>query len=155
MSEQTPIILSTIGNPVLGLMPKIEVNKATVADVPTWNTSNTQEQSGTPKTALEPEPEQPGTPMEHGEQLSDLLEQLLAGTLEKAVFGDGFPAEQEDKMKLANAIIKQELGLEKTIWLLWGVRRGGRNHTLYKEARAMLEKLTGVSNSEDDDSDNN
>ena len=141
MSEQTPIILSTIGNPVLGLMPKIEVNKATVDDVPSRNTSNNLEHWGTPKTPLEPESEQPGSLAEHGEHLSELLEQLLAGTVEKAVFGDDFPAEQEDKMKLAKAIIKQELGQERTIWLLWGVRRGGRNHALYTEARAMLERL--------------
>ena len=141
MAEQTPIILSTIGNPVLGLMPKIEVNKATVDDVPTWNISNTQEQWGTPKTPLEPELEQPGSPAEHGEHLSDLLEQLLAGTVEKAVFAADSTLEHWEKMELAKAIIKQELGQERTIWLLWGVRRGGRNHALYTEARAMLERL--------------
>ena len=153
MSEQTPIILSTIGNPVLGLMPKIEVNKATVTDVPTGNISNTQEHWGTPKTALEPESEQPGSPTEHREHLSEMLEQLLAGTVEKAVFADDSTLEHWEKMELANAIIKQELGLERTIWLLWGVRRGGRNHNLYKEARAMLEKLSGISNSGDDSDD--
>ncbi len=141
MSEQTPIILSTIGNPVLGLMPKIEVNKATIADVPIGNTPNTSENSGTPKTTPEPKPEQPGSPTEHREHLSEMLEQLLAGTLEQAVFWDDFPAEQQDRMKLAKAIIKLELGQEKTIWLLWGVRRGGRNHNLYAEAREMLDRL--------------
>ena len=33
MTEQTPVILSTIGNPVLGLMPKIEVNKPSIDEV--------------------------------------------------------------------------------------------------------------------------
>jgi hypothetical protein len=33
MTEQTPIIFSTIGNPVLGLMPKIEVNKSSFDEV--------------------------------------------------------------------------------------------------------------------------
>jgi hypothetical protein len=32
MTEQTPIIFSTIGNPVLGLMPQIEVNKSWIDD---------------------------------------------------------------------------------------------------------------------------
>ncbi len=150
MTEQTPIILSTIGNPVLGLMPKIDVRKATVDDVPSGDTSNAQKQLGTPKVALEVESEQPGSPAEHGEQLSDLLEQLLAGTVEKAVFGDDFPVEQEDRMKLAKAIIKQNLGQERTIWLLWGVRRGGRNHALYTEARAMLERLINGEVNNDD-----
>ncbi|AFZ10507.1 hypothetical protein Osc7112_6347 (plasmid) [Oscillatoria nigro-viridis PCC 7112] len=141
MTEQTPIILSTIGNPVLGLMPKIDVHKSAVADVPTWNTPNTSENSGTPKTPLEPEPEQPGSLIEQREHLSEMLEQLLTGTAEKAVFAADSPLEQEDKMKLAKLVIAQELGQEKTIWLLWGVRRGGRNHALYTEARAMLDRL--------------
>ena len=33
MTEQTPIIFSTIGNPVLGLMPKIEVNESSFDEV--------------------------------------------------------------------------------------------------------------------------
>src|SRR6476661_4763103 len=141
MTEQTPVILSTIGNPVLGLMPKIEVNKATVDAVPIGNTPNNSQPSGTPQTTPEPEPEHPGSPMEHREHLSEVLEQLLAGTVEKAVFSTDFSLEQEDKMKLARLIIQQELGQERTIWLLWGVRRGGRNHHLYTEAREMLDRL--------------
>ncbi|MEK0187534.1 ATP-binding protein [Microcoleus anatoxicus] len=120
-----------------------EPKNATVDGVPTWNTPNTSEQSGTPKTPLEPELEQPRSPTEHREHLSDLLEQLLAGTVEKAVFAPDFPLEHGEKMQLALAVIKQKLGQEKTIWLLWGVRRGGRNHQLYTEAREMLDRLTG------------
>ena len=141
MSEQTPIILSTIGNPVLGLMPEIEVNKAAVTDVPSGNTPNTSEQSGTPKTALEPESEQPGSLTEQREYLFEMLEQLLAGTSKKAVFAADSSLEQEGKMKLAKLVIAQELGQEKTILLLWGVRRGGRNHNLYIEAQGMLDRL--------------
>lgn len=120
-----------------------EPKNATVDTVPGRNTPNNSESSGTPKTMLEPELEQPGSPTEHREQLSDLLEQLLAGTVEKAVFAPDFPLEHWEKMELAKVIIKQELGQEKTIWLLWGVRRGGRNHHLYTEAREMLDRLTG------------
>jgi hypothetical protein len=141
MTEQTPIILSTIGNPVLGLMPKIEVNKGTIEAVPIGNTPNTSESSGTPQTTPEAEPEQPKSLAEHREHLSDVLEQLLAGTAEKAVFATDSPLEQWEKMKLAKLVIQQELGQERTIWLLWGVRRGGRNHHLYTEAREMLDRL--------------
>jgi hypothetical protein len=123
-------------------MPKIEVNKSSVDDVPTRNTSNTSESSGTPKNTQEPEPEQPGSLMEQREHLSEMLEHLLAGTAEKAVFAADSPLEQSEKMELAKLVITQELGQEKTIWLLWGVRRGGRNHNLYTEARAMLDRLT-------------
>lgn len=114
---------------------------ATVDDVPIGNTPNTSENSGTPKNTLEPEPEQPGSLMEQREHFSEMLEQLLTGTAEKAVFAADSPLEQEDKMKLAKLVIAQELGQEKTIWLLWGVRRGGRNHNLYTEAREMLDRL--------------
>lgn len=168
MNQQTPIILSTIGNPVLGLMPKIIVStvgakgkqpkgdpseplpergsgRFDFGGVPNENTPDPWEQSGTPKTLTDPETEQPGTPMEQRDRLLELLEQLLAGivagTVEKAVFASDFPLEQEDKMKLAKLVIAQNLGQEKTILLLWGVRRGGRNHVLYTEAREMLERL--------------
>jgi hypothetical protein len=141
MTEQTPIILSTIGNPVLGLMPKIEVNKGTIEAVPIGNTPNTSESSGTPQNTPELEPEQPGSLAEHRTHLSEVLEQLLAGTVEKAVFAPDSSLEHWEKMELAKLIIQQELGQERTIWLLWGVRRGGRNHHLYTEARAMLDRL--------------
>jgi hypothetical protein len=141
MTEQTPIILSTIGNPVLGLMPKIEVNKGTIEAVPIGNTPNTSESSGTPQNTPELEPEQPGSLAEQRKHLSEVLEQLLAGTVEKAVFAPDSSLEHWEKMELAKLIIHQELGQERTIWLLWGVRRGGRNHHLYTEARTMLDRL--------------
>jgi hypothetical protein len=70
-----------------------------------------------------------------------MLAELMAGTVETAVFAAEAPLEQDEKMELAKLVIAQDLGLEKTIWLLWGVRRGGRNHHLYTEARAMLDRL--------------
>lgn len=118
-----------------------EPKNATVDTVPGWNTPNNSESSGTPKNTLEPEPEQPGSLTEHRERFSEMLEQLLAGTAEKAVFAPDSTLEHWEKMELAKAIVKQELGQEKTIWLLWGVRRGGRNHALYTEAREMLDRL--------------
>lgn len=113
----------------------------TVDDVPIGNSPNTSKNSGTSQTTPEAEPEQPGSLVEHREHLSDVLEQLLAGTAEKAVFATDSPLEQWEKMELAKLVIQQELGQERTIWLLWGVRRGGRNHHLYTEAREMLDRL--------------
>jgi retron-type reverse transcriptase len=49
--------------------------------------------------------------------------------------------ESSDRVQLAKLVIAQNLGKERTIWLLWGVRPGGRNHNLYTEARAMLDRL--------------
>ena len=70
-----------------------------------------------------------------------MLAELMAGTVETAVFAADSPLEQDEKMELAKLVIAQDLGFEKTILLLWGVRRGGRNHHLYTEARVMLERL--------------
>jgi hypothetical protein len=118
---------------------------ATVDDVPSVPASNTSEQVGTPPDVPQIEAYKPGTV--HGtrvtraERLSAMLAELMAGTVETAVFAADSPLEQDEKMELAKLVIAQDLGLEKTILLLWGVRRGGRNHHFYTEARAMLDRL--------------
>lgn len=71
--------------------------------------------------------------------LSDVLTENLP-----PVFSDNFPLNNnEERLELAKLVIDQNLGKERTIKLLWGVRRGGRNHAMYTEAREMLEKLMG------------
>ncbi len=96
---------------------------------------------GTPRKAPQVEPEKPGTlDGTRVERFSDLLAEILAETA-SAVFSAEFPLEHEDRVQLAKLVIAQNLGIEKTIFLLWGVRRGGRNHHLYVEAKAMLDRL--------------
>jgi len=125
--------------------------------VPSAPDSDNSEQAGTPSDVPETEAQEPGTL--HGtrdtraERLSAMLAEILAGTLQTPVFAPDSPLEHEEKLELAKLVIEQQLGLKKTIWILWGVSRGGRNHQVYKEARAMLERLTGISNSEDDSDD--
>jgi hypothetical protein len=125
--------------------------------VPSIPDSNTSEQAGTPPDVPETEAQKPGTldgtRDTRAERLSALLADILAGILQTPVFAPNSPLEHEEKLELAKLVIEQELGLKKTIWILWGVSRGGRNHQLYIEARAMLERLTGISNSEDDSDD--
>lgn len=65
----------------------------------------------------------------------------MAGTVEMAVFASESPLEQEEKMELAKLVIAQDLGIERTIWILWNIRRGGRNHDRYTDAREALERL--------------
>ncbi len=114
--------------------------------VPSASDSSSSESAGTPQAVPETGWSKPvilyGTRVTRAERLSAMLAELMAGTVETAVFAAESPLEQDEKMELAKLVIQQELGLEKTIWLLWGVRRGGRNHHLYTEARAMLERLT-------------
>jgi hypothetical protein len=155
MAEQTPVILSTIGNPVLGLMPEIELsiggNQPSFDDVPTVPTSDISEQAGTPLDALRTGSQNPETPYgTRAERISAMFEAIKAGTHQTPVFAPDSPLEHEEKLELAKLVIEQKLGLKKTIWVLWGVTRGGRNHQLFVEARKMLKNLKGISDSEDD-----
>ena len=125
--------------------------------VPSFSNPDTTEQTGTPPDVPENESPEPGTldgtRDTRAERLGAMLAEILAGTLQTPVFAPDSPLEHEEKLELAKLVIEQQLGLKKTIWILWGVSRGGRNHQVYKEARAMLERLTGISNSEDDSDD--
>ena len=125
--------------------------------VPTAPNPDTPEQAGTPPDVPEVEAPEPGTldgtRDARAEHLSALLAEILAGTHQMPVFAPDSPLEHEEKLELAKLVIEQKLGLKRTIWILWGVTRGGRNHQVFKEARAMLERLTGISNSEDDSDD--
>ena len=125
--------------------------------VPSFSNPDTTEQTGTPPDVPENESPEPGTldgtRDTRPERLSAMLAEILAGTLQTPVFAPDSPLEHEEKLELAKLVIEQQLGLKKTIWILWGVSRDGRNHQVYKEGRAMLERLTGISNSEDDSDD--
>jgi hypothetical protein len=58
------------------------------------------------------------------------------------VFADDFPIKKhEQRVQLAKLVIAKNLGKQKTIFLLWGVTDGGRNHQRYVDARNMLERL--------------
>jgi hypothetical protein len=125
--------------------------------VPIAPNPDTPEQAGTPPNVPETEPPKTGTldatRNTAAERLSAMLAEILAGTLQTPVFAPDLPLEHEEKIELAKLVIAQDLGLKKTIWILWGVSRGGRNHQRYADARAMLERLTGISNSDDDSDD--
>jgi hypothetical protein len=58
------------------------------------------------------------------------------------VFADDFPIKKhERRVQLAKLVIAKNLGKLKTIFLLWDVTDGGRNHQRYVDARNMLERL--------------
>ena len=84
------------------------------------------------------------------QSLNGFLAEVLAENL-PPIFADDFPLKKhERRVQLAKLIIAQNLGKQKTIWLLWGVKDGGRNNQRYVDAREMLEKLMGG-----DSNDNN
>jgi hypothetical protein len=154
MAEQTPIILSTIGNPVLGLMPQIEILQ---------EASNGQEEASGDAVGKEREQSVPdvGSPvnpyrkgaepsegsegLDSAESSEGSLEGFLADVLAEAsapIFSDDFSLkDHQQRVQLARLVIAQNLGKEKTIFLLWGVTSGGRNHQRYADARAMLDRL--------------
>jgi hypothetical protein len=75
------------------------------------------------------------------QSLNGFLAEVLAETL-PPIFADDFPLKShERRVQLAKLVVAQNLGKEKTIFLLWGVISGGRNHQQYADARTMLEKL--------------
>ena len=142
MAEQTPIILSTIGNPVLGLMPEINVHKAPVSNVSDAQIDTSNNPSGTVGNVPQVGAENLGNTYGMG---AERLEALLAEVLAEAsppVFSENFSlSKHSERVQLAKMVIAKNLGKEQTILLLWGIRPGGRNHTMYTEARKMLDRL--------------
>jgi len=158
MTEQTPIILSTIGNPALGLMPKIEVNKLSSDDVSSGQVDSSDGSPGTGRTVTRQDSGSPANPYGKGAEASEAsegsdcaeglegsLEDFLADVLASAsapVFSEEFPLkDHQQRVQLAKLVIARNLGKQKTIYLLWGVTDGGRNHQRYVDARAMLDRL--------------
>jgi hypothetical protein len=158
MTEQTPIILSTIGNPALGLMPRIEVNKLSSDDVSSGQVDSSDGSPGTGRTVTRQDSGSPANPYGKGAEASEAsdgsdcaeglegsLEDFLADVLAEAsapVFSEEFPLkDHQQRVQLAKLVIARNLGKQKTIYLLWGVTDGGRNHQRYVDARAMLDRL--------------
>lgn len=154
MTEQTPIILSTIGNPVLGLMPQIEI----LQEISSGQVAASADSVGKGREGSGSDVGSPANPYGKGVKLSEgsegsdsaeapegSLESFLADVLAEAsapIFSEEFPLkDHQQRVQLARLVIAQNLGKEKTILLLWGARPGGRNHALYTEARAMLDRL--------------
>jgi len=120
-------------------LAKHSVSKNSIPGVPI---SISEKPSGTVGNVPPRDTETLGTP--YGEGHTD-LEALLLEVLSEVsppIFSANFPLpEHADRVRLGKLVIAQNLGKEKTILLLWGARPGGRNHILYTEARAMLERL--------------
>lgn len=120
-----------------------EPQSATVDDVLKAQINPSTGTAGSPRNVPHSEPANPGSPDgTRAERLEALLAEVLAES-SQPVFSAEFPlSEHSERVQLARLIIAQDLGKEKTIWLLWGVRSGGRNHAAYTEARVMLDRLT-------------
>lgn len=135
-----------------------EPKNATVADVSDTQIDTPDNSSG--KDAILPQPDTgnllnpygKGTAGTAGTETtsdSEALEQSLNGFLAEVIaenlppiFADDFPLKKhERRVQLAKLVIAKNLGKQKTIFLLWGVTDGGRNHQRYVDARDMLDRL--------------
>lgn len=86
-------------------------------------------------------PEKPGNPYGIG---AEAVEACVSDALKepgKCPIFSNSELSDEQKKEAAKIIILQNLGVENTILILWGLRSGGRNHRLYVEAREMLDRL--------------
>jgi hypothetical protein len=168
MAEQTPIILSTIGNPALGLMPRIEISQPSLDEVSSTEVDSSADPSGTGWTVPAQDVGRSSNLYGKGAEVSEgsegldsaeasegSLEGFLADVLAEAsapIFSDDFPLKNhQQRVQLAKLVIAEKLGKEKTIFLLWGATSGGRNHQRYADARAMLERLTDGEENNDDE----
>ena len=89
----------------------------------------------------DPKPEKPKNPYGIG---AEAVEACVSDALKepgKCPIFSNSELSDEQKKEAAKIIILQNLGVENTILILWGLRSGGRNLRLYVEAREMLDRL--------------
>jgi len=95
-----------------------------------------------PIEASQPEPEKSGSPDRIPDSgLEAFLAKILNGGGNPTVFGSELGLEHAQKLQLARLVIDRNLGIEKTIFYLWGIKSGGTNHYKYVEARQWLDRL--------------
>lgn len=88
------------------------------------------------------EPKMPGSPLGMpGIDLEATLGHILGSDGKYTVFAWDWGANHAERFELARLVIAQNLGIEKTILHLWGVKSGGRTHQKYIEARGYLDRL--------------
>lgn len=88
------------------------------------------------------EPAKPGSPLGMpGIDLEATLGKILSSDGKYTVFSWDWGANDAERFELARLVIAENLGVEKTILHLWGVKSGGRTHQKYVEARQYLDRL--------------
>ena len=97
--------------------------------------------SGNSRNLPNSKPENPGNPYGiRAEAVEACVSNALKGPGKCPIFSNS-ELSDEQKKEAAKIIILQNLGVENTILILWGLKSGGRNHRLYVEAREMLDRL--------------
>lgn len=73
--------------------------------------------------------------------LEAILAQILTGGGNITVYGWDWGMSDAERFELARLVVDRELGVEKRILYLWGIKSGGTNHYKYVEARQYLDRL--------------
>ena len=84
----------------------------------------------------------PGSPGRMpGLDLEAILAQILISGGNLTVYGWDWGMSDAERFELARFVVERELGVEKRILYLWGIKSGGTNHYKYAEARQYLDRL--------------
>ncbi|MEG5173248.1 hypothetical protein [Microcoleus sp. B3-D7] len=127
MAEQTPIILSTIGNPVLGLMPKIEVHSAPAAPSLAPDSTDTTPSSTPLLDKAFSDSHQPHHPIPQGWRVAS-------------------PADITPVVRgVIVACIRAGWGQTKTIQEVFGITKSGNNPN-YDLAREVFQQISNEIN---------
>ena len=109
------------------------------------STNPPQTSDSVPRSSVEgslPEPETSrSTDRISGLDLEAILAQILNSGGNLTVYAWDWGLSNAERFELARLVIKRELGTEKRILYLWGVKSGGTNHYKYVEARKYLDRL--------------
>lgn len=149
MAQQTPLILSTIGNPVLGLMPKIEVNNAPIAPSPAPDSTVTAESDSAYLNRLynlEFDLSKPEPPTETSETPPETVKRRQSNDSDEP--GVYFTNLKLDYSRARELVLKLRNEMKhnqsEIIWMLWNAKPG--NTKAYEMALAEFKELVKPSN---------
>lgn len=153
MAQQTPIILSTIGNPVLGLMPKIQVNNAPTALSGADDGAATAESDSAYLDRvynLEFDLSRPEPPTETSETPPETVKRRQSNdSAEPGVYFTNLKLDyaraRELVLKLRNEMKHNQ---SEIIWMLWNARPGKTKsyETALSEYKKLLKETVGEDN---------
>lgn len=139
----TPLFQALVKMPGKSLSERYLVSIDRISGkLPLAVSTTSEPQTGSARSLPQQQPENPGSSYGmRAEGYSATVAQILSEPGKLPLFSPAVGLPHEEKVKIAKIIVSQNLGDKNTILCLWGVASGGRNHHLYVEAKAMLERL--------------
>lgn len=153
MAQQTPLILSTIGNPVLGLMPKIQINNEPTAPFLAPNNTDTTESDSAYLDRvynLEFDLSKPEPPTETSETPPETMKRRQDNDSDEP--GVYFTNLKLDYSRARELVLKLRNEMKhnqsEIIWMLWNARPGKTKsyETALSEYKELLKETVGEDN---------